>query len=221
MQSSTLFKHLCIWQRVLFILINITQHYTARQNSAYARLKKLKALSAHLQYFRNTANQWQILVHTNKFLCMQGFYACKFFQIKESHAHIQYVLQHNIHETSVLVVCESLFPSTFIHLELNMWVTRSSGAESHETMTLNRRSAIHKTPASVGMLNIAVFICHYCTPQSMSHEPENFISIQPAAALSPALGARHALHTFARRKFDSHFCTIWEPPTELLMPGWK
>lgn len=49
-----------------------------------------------------------------------------------------------------------------------------------------------KTPASVGMLNIAVFICHYCTPQSMSHEPEIFISIQPAAALSPALGARLA-----------------------------
>lgn len=150
------------------------------------------------------------------------------------------------HETSVPVVCESVFPLTFIA----RWIceSHSSGAESHET--LNLRSPIHKTASfyrhakhscfHLSLLHAAVGLNG---AGAMSHgavkEAENLVSIQPAAAPPPdrararpvtsariSQSCRDALQTPHTRLggnewLDSHFCTIWEPPTGLLMPGWK
>lgn len=149
------------------------------------------------------------------------------------------------HETSIPIVCESLFPLTFIA----RWIVSHTHQEPNRTRhwLWTDGSPFTKPPASIGMLNIAVFICHYCTPQSVSMGPARWVtapskSLKTSLAFSPqlhllpfgpALGpwhqrgsARDALQTPHTRLggnewLDSHFCTIWEPPTGLLMPGWK
>lgn len=114
---------------------------------------------------------------------LSRFNACKFLQIKLSHAHIMNL-------ASPL----SASHSSHWHSWLDEYVSHTHREPNRTRHWLWTDGApFTKPPASIGMLNIAVFICHYCTPQSVSMGPARWVTA-PSKSLKTSLAFSPQLH---------------------------
>lgn len=104
---------------------------------------------------------------------------CIFFPIKLSHAHsVCFAAQYStctpeVNETRVFIFCESFFPLTFLwswicesHTLIESRITRD--IDSNVSADGRQRHSQNLTKSSIGMLNIAVFICQYGAPRDES-----------------------------------------------------